>query len=181
MWHAAINKDTDQLLIRVVWDGSVEPLGSRMLTGPCAPCPQGSMCVYKVPLPDDISKEAGYDPNFGMFQGIPSNDPINVLVRVYIVRVSRTAWCGKARSCAPSHGSIQELLPKLGGCWILGIRAEDTARGLEQLIDGDLNGVPTAVCSKHWEQARSRLLTDPETFLVVCRMGRCVCPSAELK
>lgn len=50
--------------------------------------PQGSMCVYKVPLPDDITKEAGYDPNFGMFQGIPSNDPINVLVRVYVVRVS---------------------------------------------------------------------------------------------
>lgn len=48
---------------------------------------QGSLCVYKVPLPDDITKEAGYDPTFGMFQGIPSNDPINVLVRVYIVRV----------------------------------------------------------------------------------------------
>lgn len=53
------------------------------------------MCVYKVPLPDDITKEAGYDPTFGMFQGIPSNDPINVLVRVYIVRVSIIAWCGK--------------------------------------------------------------------------------------
>lgn len=53
------------------------------------------MCVYKVPLPDDITKEAGYDPNFGMFQGIPSNDPINVLVRVYVIRVSavqRAAW-----------------------------------------------------------------------------------------
>ncbi|NXD46338.1 OTOF protein, partial [Copsychus sechellarum] len=48
---------------------------------------KGSMCVYKVPLPEDITKEAGYDPTFGMFQGIPSNDPINVLVRVYIVRV----------------------------------------------------------------------------------------------
>ncbi|XP_054675264.1 otoferlin isoform X11 [Grus americana] len=49
---------------------------------------KGSMCVYKVPLPDDVTKEAGYDPNFGMFQGIPSNDPINVLVRVYIVRAT---------------------------------------------------------------------------------------------
>ncbi|XP_005533079.1 PREDICTED: otoferlin isoform X2 [Pseudopodoces humilis] len=49
---------------------------------------KGSMCVYKVPLPDDITKEAGYDPTFGMFQGIPSNDPINVLVRVYIVRAT---------------------------------------------------------------------------------------------
>ncbi|XP_014743651.1 PREDICTED: otoferlin [Sturnus vulgaris] len=49
---------------------------------------KGSMCVYKVPLPDDTAKEAGYDPTFGMFQGIPSNDPINVLVRVYIVRAT---------------------------------------------------------------------------------------------
>ncbi|KAH0622938.1 hypothetical protein JD844_025873 [Phrynosoma platyrhinos] len=49
---------------------------------------KGSLCVYKVPLPDDITKEAGYDPNFGMFQGIPSNDPINVLVRVYVVRAT---------------------------------------------------------------------------------------------
>lgn len=43
--------------------------------------------MYKVPLPEDISREAGYDPTYGMFQGIPSNDPINVLVRIYVVRV----------------------------------------------------------------------------------------------
>ncbi|XP_072842330.2 otoferlin isoform X1 [Pogona vitticeps] len=49
---------------------------------------KGSLCVFKVPLLDDITKEAGYDPSFGMFQGIPSNDPINVLVRVYIVRAT---------------------------------------------------------------------------------------------
>lgn len=49
---------------------------------------QGSVCVYKVPLPDDIAREAGYEPTFGMFQGIPNNDIVNVLVRVYVVRVS---------------------------------------------------------------------------------------------
>ncbi|XP_004839201.1 otoferlin isoform X4 [Heterocephalus glaber] len=49
---------------------------------------KGSLCVYKVPLPEDISREAGYDPTFGMFQGIPSNDSINVLVRVYVVRAT---------------------------------------------------------------------------------------------
>ncbi|XP_031757745.1 otoferlin isoform X6 [Xenopus tropicalis] len=49
---------------------------------------KGSMCVYKVPLPEDVTKEAGYDPNFGMFQGIPNNDPMNVLVRVYVVRAT---------------------------------------------------------------------------------------------
>ncbi|XP_041419577.1 otoferlin isoform X3 [Xenopus laevis] len=49
---------------------------------------KGSMCVYKVPLPEDVTKEAGFDPNFGMFQGIPNNDPMNVLVRVYVVRAT---------------------------------------------------------------------------------------------
>nr|XP_039334472.1 otoferlin isoform X3 [Saimiri boliviensis boliviensis] len=49
---------------------------------------KGSLCVYKVPLPEDVSREAGYDPTYGMFQGIPSNDPISVLVRVYVVRAT---------------------------------------------------------------------------------------------
>lgn len=42
------------------------------------------MCVYKVS--DDIPRD--YDSNMGMFQNIPSNDPINVLVRIYVIRVS---------------------------------------------------------------------------------------------
>ncbi|XP_066563265.1 otoferlin isoform X1 [Amia ocellicauda] len=49
---------------------------------------KGSLCVYKVPLPDDVTKEPGFDPNMGMFQSIPHNDPINVLVRVYVVRAT---------------------------------------------------------------------------------------------
>lgn len=42
------------------------------------------MCVYKVS--DDIPRD--YDSNMGMFQNIPSNDPINILVRIYVIRVS---------------------------------------------------------------------------------------------
>ncbi|XP_051780197.1 otoferlin isoform X2 [Erpetoichthys calabaricus] len=49
---------------------------------------KGSLCVYKMPLPEDVTKEASFDPNFGMFQGIPNNDPVNVLVRVYVVRAT---------------------------------------------------------------------------------------------
>ncbi|XP_027563235.1 otoferlin-like, partial [Neopelma chrysocephalum] len=49
---------------------------------------KGSLCVYKVPLPEDVTREVGHDPTLGMFQGIPSNDPVNVLVRVYIVRAT---------------------------------------------------------------------------------------------
>uniref|UniRef100_A0AAV2KBA1 C2 domain-containing protein n=1 Tax=Knipowitschia caucasica TaxID=637954 RepID=A0AAV2KBA1_KNICA len=49
---------------------------------------KGSLCMYKVPLSDDITKETGNDPNMGMFQSIPHNDPIKVLVRVYVVRAT---------------------------------------------------------------------------------------------
>ncbi|XP_035279805.1 otoferlin isoform X6 [Anguilla anguilla] len=49
---------------------------------------KGSLCMYKLPLSEEISREAGFDPNMGMFQGIPHNDPINVLVRVYVVRAT---------------------------------------------------------------------------------------------
>ncbi|XP_061418483.1 otoferlin isoform X4 [Lethenteron reissneri] len=49
---------------------------------------KGSLCVYKYPLPEELAREVGYDPQFGMFQGIPSNDPIGVLVRVYVVRAN---------------------------------------------------------------------------------------------
>uniref|UniRef100_A0A8C9U5C9 Otoferlin n=1 Tax=Scleropages formosus TaxID=113540 RepID=A0A8C9U5C9_SCLFO len=49
---------------------------------------KGSLCMYKIPLSEDITREVGYDPNLGMFQGIPHNDPVNVLVRVYVVRAT---------------------------------------------------------------------------------------------
>ncbi|MCI4389544.1 hypothetical protein PGIGA_G00099320 [Pangasianodon gigas] len=49
---------------------------------------RGSLCVYKLPLSEEITKEPGFDPNMGMFQNIPHNDPINVLVRIYIVRAT---------------------------------------------------------------------------------------------
>ncbi|XP_053469548.1 otoferlin isoform X2 [Ictalurus furcatus] len=49
---------------------------------------KGSVCVYKLPLSEEITKEPGFDPNMGMFQNIPNNDPISVLVRIYIVRAT---------------------------------------------------------------------------------------------
>ncbi|XP_015225069.1 PREDICTED: otoferlin-like [Cyprinodon variegatus] len=49
---------------------------------------KGSLCMYKVPLSQEITREAGYDPNMGMFQSIPHNDPIRVLVRIYVVRAT---------------------------------------------------------------------------------------------
>ncbi|KAI3364261.1 hypothetical protein L3Q82_011066 [Scortum barcoo] len=49
---------------------------------------KGSLCMYKLPLSEEITRDAGFDPNMGMFQSIPHNDPINVLVRVYVVRAT---------------------------------------------------------------------------------------------
>uniref|UniRef100_A0A3Q1IH20 Otoferlin n=1 Tax=Anabas testudineus TaxID=64144 RepID=A0A3Q1IH20_ANATE len=49
---------------------------------------KGSLCMYKLPLSEEITREAGFDPSMGMFQSIPHNDPINVLVRVYVVRAT---------------------------------------------------------------------------------------------
>lgn len=44
------------------------------------------MCIYKVS--DDLPRDMSVDTNMGMFQNIPHNDPINVLVRIYVIRVS---------------------------------------------------------------------------------------------
>lgn len=45
------------------------------------------MCIYKVPMSDEMSRETGADSNMGMFQNIPQNNPLNILIRVYVVRV----------------------------------------------------------------------------------------------
>ncbi|KAG1674527.1 Otoferlin [Nymphon striatum] len=51
---------------------------------------KGSLKVYKVPLPSDIEDHTitGGDPTKGLFQGLPSNDPIHVLVRIYIIKAT---------------------------------------------------------------------------------------------
>uniref|UniRef100_A0A673HFN2 Otoferlin-like n=1 Tax=Sinocyclocheilus rhinocerous TaxID=307959 RepID=A0A673HFN2_9TELE len=49
---------------------------------------KGSLCIYKVPVFDEVSREMGFDSNMGMFQNIPHNDPVNILVRVYVVRAT---------------------------------------------------------------------------------------------
>ncbi|XP_015247647.1 PREDICTED: otoferlin-like [Cyprinodon variegatus] len=47
---------------------------------------KGSLCMYKVS--DETQREMNFDSNLGMFQNIPNNDPINVLVRIYVVRAT---------------------------------------------------------------------------------------------
>ncbi|TMS21639.1 Otoferlin [Larimichthys crocea] len=47
---------------------------------------KGSMCMYKVS--DDMPRDMNVDSNMGMFQNIPHNDPINILVRIYVIRAT---------------------------------------------------------------------------------------------
>ncbi|XP_076663862.1 otoferlin isoform X3 [Andrena cerasifolii] len=51
---------------------------------------KGALKVYKWPLPKDLIDHTimGFDPQYGFFQGVPSNEPIHVLVRVYIVKAN---------------------------------------------------------------------------------------------
>ncbi|RZF48118.1 hypothetical protein LSTR_LSTR002184, partial [Laodelphax striatellus] len=51
---------------------------------------KGAIKVYKWPLPKDIEDHTimGLDPQYGFFQGLPNNDPIHVLVRVYVVKAN---------------------------------------------------------------------------------------------
>ncbi|XP_050031171.2 otoferlin [Dermacentor andersoni] len=51
---------------------------------------KGSLQVYRFPLPKDIQDYTitGADPTYGLFQGLPSNDPIHVLIRVYVVKAT---------------------------------------------------------------------------------------------
>lgn len=68
---------------------------------------KGSLCMYKLPLSEEITREAGFDPTMGMFQNIPHNDPINVLVRVFVVRVGGRVfeW---SQNIQPSRSSFSE-------------------------------------------------------------------------
>lgn len=53
-------------------------------------CLQGALKIYKWPLSKNINDHnlIGFDPNNGFFQGAPSNEPIHVLIRVYIVKAT---------------------------------------------------------------------------------------------
>jgi hypothetical protein len=52
---------------------------------------QGSIKIYKLPISREISDQLGFDPQLGFFQGLPSNEPIRVLVRIYVVKAKAGA------------------------------------------------------------------------------------------
>ncbi|XP_078483992.1 otoferlin isoform X2 [Ciona intestinalis] len=46
---------------------------------------KGAFKIYRHPLPHYVEQP---DPQYGMFKGLPSNEPIHVLVRAYIIRAT---------------------------------------------------------------------------------------------
>ena len=70
-------------------------LGNKWLNeGPYSfgPFLQGSLKVWKYPLPEHVEM----DPIVGTFLKLPSNEPVNVLVRVYVIKVGhyrQTFFC----------------------------------------------------------------------------------------
>ena len=57
---------------------------------------QGSLKVWKYPVPEHVEM----DPLVGTFIKLPSNEPVNVLVRVYVIRV---------REWPPSNNQLQRI------------------------------------------------------------------------
>ena len=51
---------------------------------------KGSIKIYKYPLPKDLDDHTvmGCDPQQGFFQGLPSNEPLRVLVRAYVIKAN---------------------------------------------------------------------------------------------
>ncbi|GAB6022296.1 hypothetical protein CHUAL_006419 [Chamberlinius hualienensis] len=52
---------------------------------------KGFLQVYKIPLPPDMEeapKNISGDSNMVLFHGLPNNDPIHVLVRVYVIKAN---------------------------------------------------------------------------------------------
>jgi hypothetical protein len=74
---------------RVVGKFKVGKRLTRLCIGLEGCCLQGSLKIYKIPLPPDIEDTTitGGDPQYGLFQGLPNNDPLHVLCRIYIVKV----------------------------------------------------------------------------------------------
>ncbi|XP_046413657.1 otoferlin-like isoform X1 [Neodiprion fabricii] len=117
---------------------------------------KGALKVYKWPLPKDLVDHNGmsFDPQYGFFQGLPSNDPIHVLVRVYIVKANDLHPCdlngkadpyvvlqlgGKSISDKDSYVSKQ-LNPVFGKCFEIEATFPQDSLLTVQVLDWDLVG-----------------------------------------
>ncbi|XP_050539137.1 otoferlin-like isoform X2 [Daktulosphaira vitifoliae] len=117
---------------------------------------KGSIKVYKWPLPKDIEDHTimGFDPQYGFFQGLPSNDPIHVLVRVYIVKASDlhpmdingkadpyvVLQLGSKKISDKDNYISKQLNPVFGKCFEIEATFPQDSMLTVQILDWDLLG-----------------------------------------
>ncbi|XP_050432533.1 otoferlin-like isoform X3 [Adelges cooleyi] len=117
---------------------------------------KGSVKVYKWPLPRDIEDHTimGFDPQFGFFQGLPSNDPIHVLVRVYIVKANDlhpmdingkadpyvVLQLGSKKISDKDNYISKQLNPVFGKCFEIEATFPQDSMLTVQILDWDLLG-----------------------------------------
>ncbi|KAL0125714.1 hypothetical protein PUN28_004639 [Cardiocondyla obscurior] len=117
---------------------------------------KGALKVYKWPLPKDLVDHTvmGFDPQYGFFQGVPSNEPIHVLVRVYIVKANDLHPCdlnGKAdpyvvlqlggkRVSDKENYVSKQLNPVFGKCFEIEATFPQDSLLTVQVLDWDLVG-----------------------------------------
>ncbi|XP_050515061.1 otoferlin-like [Diabrotica virgifera virgifera] len=117
---------------------------------------KGAIRVYKWPLPKDIEDKTimGFDPQFGLFQGLPSNDPIRVLVRVYIVKANDlhpmdlngkadpyvVLQLGSKRISDKENYISKQLNPVFGKCFEIEATFPQDSLLIIQVYDWDLVG-----------------------------------------
>lgn len=117
---------------------------------------KGALKVYKWPLPKDLVDHTvmGFDPQYGFFQGVPSNEPIHVLVRVYIVKANDLHPCdlnGKAdpyvvlqlggkRISDKENYVSKQLNPVFGKCFEIEATFPQDSLLTVQVLDWDLVG-----------------------------------------
>ncbi|XP_026730449.1 otoferlin-like isoform X2 [Trichoplusia ni] len=117
---------------------------------------KGAIKVYKWPLPRGIDDHTvmGFDPNFGFFQGVPNNEPIHVLVRVYIVKATDlhpmdlngkadpyiVLHLGSKRISDKENYVSKQLNPVFGKCFEIEATFPQDSMLTIQVLDWDLLG-----------------------------------------
>nr|CAD7258972.1 unnamed protein product [Timema shepardi] len=117
---------------------------------------KGAIKVYKWPLPKDIEDHTimGFDPQYGFFQGLPSNDPIHVLVRVYVIKANDlhpmdlngkadpyvVLQLGSKRISDKDSYISKQLNPVFGKCFEIEATFPQDSMLTIQILDWDLVG-----------------------------------------
>nr|XP_021208193.1 otoferlin isoform X3 [Bombyx mori] len=117
---------------------------------------KGALKFYKWPLPKGIDDHTvmGMDPNHGFFQGVPNNDPIHVLIRVYIVKATDlhpmdlngkadpyiVLHLGSKRISDKEHYVSKQLNPVFGKCFEIEATFPQDSMLTIQVLDWDLLG-----------------------------------------